>query len=200
MGRGGRGAVAAVAPQAHAPGALPGGQAVCGGEISGPNELYDVRAAFGQAGRNRTSIRDSQCPQRKTQHPQPPIARWLAVNVDGRQGMLAEKIGSEWYMEWAVEDAAQWQPLLHRLTRQGLCLEDKRYAVENFPGRTNYTLCEQLSGKLDGIVHPFVIRNVHHVKLNYLGARFAAAKAYLGVYRPGAIGRASCRERVCQYV
>src|SRR3546814_4916230 len=72
-----------------------------------------------------------------------PLARSLAVNVDVRQGMLAEKIGIECYMEWAGEDAAQWQPLLHRLTRQGLCLEDKRYAVENFPGRKNSTLREQ---------------------------------------------------------
>src|SRR3546814_19299260 len=95
-----------------------------------------------------------------------PLARSLAVNVDVRQGMLVEKIGIECYMEWAGEDAAQWQPLLHRLTRQGLCLEDKRYAVENFPGRPTYTLRETLSGKLDGIVHPFVIRNVQHGKTN----------------------------------
>src|SRR3546814_768509 len=95
-----------------------------------------------------------------------PLARSLAVNVDVRQGMLAEKIGIECYREWDGEDAAQWQPLLHRLTRQGLCLEDKRYAVERFPGRTNYTMCEQLSGKLGGIVHPFVIRNVHNAKRN----------------------------------
>src|SRR3546814_2088212 len=46
---------------------LPGGQAVCGGELSGPHELYAARAAFEQAGRNRPSIRDSQCPSRKTQ-------------------------------------------------------------------------------------------------------------------------------------
>src|SRR3546814_4626015 len=36
-----------------------------------------------------------------------PLARSLAVNVDVRQGMLAEKIGIECYMEWAGEDAAQ---------------------------------------------------------------------------------------------
>src|SRR3546814_15812934 len=93
---------------------------------------------------------------------------------------------SDWSSDVCSSDlAAQWQPLLHRLTRQGLCLEDKRYAVENFPGRTNYTLREQLSGKLAGIAHPFVIRNVLHVKLNYHGARFAETKAYHAAYRPG---------------
>src|SRR3546814_17383943 len=43
-----------------------------------------------------------------------PLARSFAVNVDVRQGMLAEKIGIECYMDWAGEDGVQVEQFRHQ--------------------------------------------------------------------------------------
>src|SRR3546814_8379414 len=57
-----------------------------------------------------------------------PLARSLAVNVDVRQGMLAEKIGIECYMEWAgrsEEHTSELQSLM-RISYAVFCLKKKK--------------------------------------------------------------------------
>ena len=114
-----------------------------------------------------------------------PHVRKAALDVDYTAGGIGPKIGLECYQEWQQLNTDQWQPLLNHTHALGLCAPSRRDAVTLFPAKTEYSLRHQYDHPEDGHFFPVVYRNIHHVKLSFVGAGFRDAKAYLGVTRPG---------------
>jgi hypothetical protein len=114
-----------------------------------------------------------------------PLIRDLAVGIDVTAAGVAAKIGIECYLDWSVEQARQWRPLLDYLLEHGLLTNEKRRALELFPERSSYGPRQQLRWIRDGVMYPVLIRNIHHIKLGFCSDRVSEAKGYLGLYRPG---------------
>jgi len=112
------------------------------------------------------------------------MLRSVAVDLDFTTAGLAEKIGLECYMDWAIQEPQQWLPLLDYLTGVHLCVPSKQSGILAFPGTTGLLSFRQ-PAMPHGIIYPQLIRNIHHLKLNFMHGRIVEAKAYLGVYRPG---------------
>jgi hypothetical protein len=110
-----------------------------------------------------------------------PLVRVVAIDVDYTAAGIGPKIGIECYLQWGELDRAQWQPLLARVSALGLCVPSKREAVSAFPAKTDF----KAPRVEDGVLFPVVYRNIHHVKLSFVGRAFREAKAYLGITRPG---------------
>jgi hypothetical protein len=114
-----------------------------------------------------------------------PMIGGLAVDMDVTAAGVAQKIGFECYLDWEVEQIGQWGPLLDHLRNEGLLTDGKRRALAAFPGRGGFPLRQQLGWMRDGVTHPLLIRNIHHIKLNFRDTALHEAKGYLGLYRPG---------------
>jgi hypothetical protein len=115
-----------------------------------------------------------------------PLVSLMAFDLDYTTAGLGPKLGIECYRSWPVLDTAQWQPLLDYASGHGLIAPPRRDAITAFPARTDADWTEQFeTGKKLGYVFPILYRNIHHVKLVFMGDRFTEAKAYLGVTRPG---------------
>jgi hypothetical protein len=110
-----------------------------------------------------------------------PLVRLVALDVDYTASGIGPKIGFECYQHWNDLAPTQWQPLLTHVSGLGLCVPSKRDAVASFPAKT-----ESASPRAeDGVLFPVIYRNIHHVKLSFIGDAFREAKAYLGITRPG---------------
>jgi hypothetical protein len=113
------------------------------------------------------------------------MSRVIAIDLDYTAAGVGPKIGVECYQHWSSLSAADWQPLLDHVTALGLCRPAKRDALAAFPAATEFSVQEQMAKAADGLMFPVVYRNLHHIKLTFVGEAFRDAKAYLGVTRPG---------------
>jgi len=120
-----------------------------------------------------------------------PLVRNIAVDVDFTPQGVGRKIGIECYLDWRELAVPEWDRVLDYLSARGLCSASKRRAVTAFPAKTEYSLREQLAARRRGFMFPVLYRNIHHVKLAFVGSGWVEAKAYLGVSRPG-IDIAAC--------
>jgi hypothetical protein len=114
-----------------------------------------------------------------------PLMSRFAIDVDFTASGIGPTVGIECYRQWRELDAAQWVPLLDFVAGEGLCTPAKRDALVRYPAKTDFSLREQFDQVADGQMHPMVYRNLHHLKLAYVGEAVREAKAYLGVTRPG---------------
>jgi hypothetical protein len=112
-------------------------------------------------------------------------SRVLAVDVDFTASGAGPKLGIECYQDWRETAMTQWQPLLEFAAALGLCTDAKRRALAAFPAKTEFTLQEQVAARRHGYLFPVLYRNLHHIKLSFVGSGYTEAKAYLGVSRPG---------------
>lgn len=124
-------------------------------------------------------------------------SRMVAVDLDYTAVGIGPKIGIECYQDWSTQSPAQWQPLLDHVRDLGLCLPAKRDALAAFPAATEIPVREQVERATDGLMFPVIYRNLHHIKLSFIGDAFRDAKAYLGVTRPGVkTGRATIPDHI----
>ena len=107
-------------------------------------------------------------------------AQMVALNLNLTADGPAEKIGVECYMDWLVEEVAQWAPLFDWLAAQHLCLPHKRCGLEEFPGMTLSP--PQLKGA--PVAYLNIYRKIHHLKLSITRGQVSEAKGYLAISRP----------------
>ncbi len=106
----------------------------------------------------------------------------LALNLNLTADGPSEKVGVECYMDWLVDDAQQWAPLLDWLEQQHLCLPQKRRGLEEFPGMTRSPRLP--NGNDRSVLYLNLYRKIHHIKLSITGGRVAEAKGYFALSRP----------------
>ena len=112
-----------------------------------------------------------------------PLLKTTAVNLNLTEAGLDEKIGLECYMDWLVDDAEQWAPLLDYIEQAELCLPQKRKGLLEFPGIT--PALGLSASQNEQVLFLRLFRKIHHIKLSFQAGRVVEAKAYLALSRPG---------------
>ncbi len=104
----------------------------------------------------------------------------VSLNLNVTAKGPVEKVGVDCYMDWLIDDAGQWAPLLDWLEQQRLCLPQKRRGLEEFPG---LSLCPPQPEDAS-VAYLNIFRKIHHIKLSITGGRVVEAKGYLAISRP----------------
>ena len=113
-----------------------------------------------------------------------PLLNHITVDLNLTENGVANKIGLECYVDWREMDGDLWIPFMRLLENMDLCLPQKRQGVLDFPGICRSPFKERLSR--DGMLHSYVFRKIHHLKLIVSGDQILEAKAYLAFIRLGA--------------
>lgn len=109
---------------------------------------------------------------------------WLNIDVGETIG---PKIGLECYCYSRPDDETKWHRFLDYLVQNGLCTEQKRRALLQYPGISHINASDdlwpeslRLASQLFGpIGFTMLERELHHVKVVYLPQEPLEAKAYL---------------------
>ena len=120
---------------------------------------------------------------RETLAPLASVSGGILLDVDFLPEGVGPALGLEIYPAERTLDMEIWRPLFDELLALGLARRDKLEALADFP---SYQRFRQQGAWLRDppIGFPFLVTNLHHLKLVAAGRTMIDAKAYLGVYHP----------------